>query len=49
MKRESAEWDPQIGYGKFREVSEQVKEMNGLRVRTYETRLERAVFLSIKC
>ena len=29
MKRESAEWDPQIGYGKFREVSEQVKEMNG--------------------
>lgn len=45
MKRESAEWDPQIGYGKFREVSEQVKEMNGLRVRTYETRLERAVFL----
>jgi len=45
MKRESAEWDPQIGYGKFREVSEQVKEMNGLRVRTYETRLEHAVFL----
>ena len=45
MKRESAEWDPRIGYGKFREVSEQVKEMNGLRVRTYETRLERAVFL----
>ena len=45
MKRESEEWDPQIGYGKFREVVEQVSEMNGLRVRTYETRLERAVFL----
>ena len=45
MKRESEEWDPQVGYGKFREVVEQVSEMNGLRVRTYETRLERAVFL----
>jgi hypothetical protein len=29
----------------FRDVTERVKEMNELRVRTYETRLERAVFL----
>lgn len=44
-KRESEEWDPQIGYAMFRDVTERVKEMNKLRVRTYETRLERAVFL----
>ena len=44
-KRESEEWDPRIGYAMFRDVTERVKEMNELRVRTYETRLERAVFL----
>ena len=44
-KRNCEDWDQSIGYSKFPEIKKTVSKMNRLRVRAYETRLERALFL----